>query len=267
MNQSIDLSAVAGIPVWLHPDSLTLEFGEGITSEPVAQRRSQDIAAMLPEPVSDGPDPLYSIYMNVHVPGVSDELLSHGLALGAVVDAHGTIGREFVHSQGHVHSCPPDSDQAYLEIYEIWHGRGVVYMQDKDTADVTEVAVVPMSVGDKLVIPPGWVHVVVSTGDEPLVFGALYATEATLLYDQLRAMQGTAWRFLSDGTYERNPGYGFPPEPHEAHVGAFPNLGIVAETPMMAIAEKSPDIYVYVSDPEGHPDAVEAITTLVSRPS
>lgn len=249
----IDLSETAGLPVVLDPESLTLQFGDGIVTEPLVQRRIDDIRAMLPDPGATGPDPLYSIYMDVRVPGLADRLDARGLAYGAVVDSPGQIGDEFVRSQGHIHSAPPGTATPYLEIYEIWHGAGAIYLQDSASPTLTDAILVDVGVGDKLVIPPGWVHVVVNTGPEPLAFGALYAIGARLIYEPLRALNGAAWAVLADGSFAANPQYRDPPLPTRIRAREYPEIGIDRKTPLLAAFARDPHQYDYVVQPEQFP--------------
>jgi glucose-6-phosphate isomerase len=254
MDGKIDLGATAGLPVTLDPDSLTLNFGPDIATDPLAQRRIDDIRQMLPDPEATGPDPLYSIYMDVRVPGLADDLRVRGLAYGAVVDSPGQIGAEFVRSQGHIHSAPPGSNIPYLEIYEFWHGTGAVYLQDAARPDLTDVMLVDVQPGDKVIIPPGWVHVVVNTGLEPLAFGALYALGAKLLYEPLREMNGTAWAVLADGTFAPNPRYRNPPYPVRTRAREYPDFGIRRAQPLLEVLAGDQSRYDYVVRPEAFPD-------------
>jgi len=254
MDGRIDLGDIAGLPVTLDPETLTLDFGPGITTDPLAQRRIEDIRQMLPDPAASGPDPLYSIYMDVRVPELAAALNARGLAYGAVVDSPGQIGDEYVRSQGHIHSSPPGSDVPYLEIYEFWYGSGAVYLQDAARPEVTDVVLVEVRAGDKLIIPPGWVHVVVNSGPTPLAFGALYAIEAELLYEPLRAMNGTAWAVLADGTFAANPRYIDPPPPARTQAREYPAFGISRAKPLLTTFAGNQEIYDYVVDPEHHPD-------------
>jgi glucose-6-phosphate isomerase, archaeal len=254
MGGTVDLSDIAGLPVVLDPARLTLDFGDGIATEPLAQRRIGDIREMLPDPNVTGPDPLYSIYMDVRVPDLSDQLDARGLAYGAVVDSPGQIGNEFVRSQGHVHSSPAGTTTPYLEIYEFWYGTGAVYLQDAAQPTVTDVMLVDVSPGDKLIIPPGWVHVVVNTGSTPLAFGALYAADAVLMYDALRALNGTAWAMLADGSFAANPRYQSPPRPGRVRAAEYPAFGIVRDRPVLTEFAGNPGRYDYVVRPEAFPE-------------
>lgn len=259
MANGVDLSDIAGIPVRLDPERLTLDFGDGISTAPLAQRRIEDIRQMLPDPDAMGPDPLYSIYMDVRVPGLAERMAARGLAYGAVVDSAGSIGKEYVRSQGHIHSAPAGSDVPYLEIYEFWHGSGAIYLQDVAGVDVGEVYLVQVEPGDKLIIPPGWVHVVVNTGSTPLAFGALYAAGAELIYEPLRKLGGTAWAVLTDGTCEPNPRYRNPPAPVVTKAREYPEFGVSRDRPILAELSETPDRFDYVVQPEAFPDVWSAV--------
>src|SRR5512147_492352 len=112
----IDLTPYAGYGVRLDPEALALEFASGITTAPVQVRRLDEVRALLRDPASEGPEHLYTIYMDVRVPGLADTLRAHGLGYGAVVYNHGTLGREALRSQGHVHSLAPDTGVGYSEL-------------------------------------------------------------------------------------------------------------------------------------------------------
>jgi glucose-6-phosphate isomerase len=246
----IDLTARAGFGVRMDPRSLTLELAPGITSAPVQVRRLDDVRALLRDPESEGPEHLYTIYMDIRVPGVSEALRAHGLGYGAVVYNHGAIGREALRSQGHVHSTAPQSGVAYSELYEFWHGRGLVYMQDRAAADVGDVIVVEAGPGDKVAIPPGWAHATVNVGEGPMAFGAVYALDAKLLYDPLRRWQGTAHYVLADGTLEPNPRYASVPAPRRMPPHRIPECGVDTGRPALAGDVARLD---FVSRPERYP--------------
>lgn len=246
----IDLATRAGFQVRLDPEALTLEFGPGITTAPVVVRRLDEVRPLLREPEATGPDHLYTIYMDIRIPGVCDLLRANGLGYGAVVYNHGALGKEALRSQGHVHSVALDTGLGYSELYEFWHGHGLVYMQDAATPDVTDVIVVEASPGDKVAIPPGWAHATVNLGDGPLAFGAVYALDARLLYDPLRQLQGTAHYVLVDGSLEPNPRYRSPPKARRCAPHRLPEVGVESGRPALAgdVARLA-----FVSRPERYP--------------
>jgi glucose-6-phosphate isomerase len=230
----IDLSGQAGFPVALDEPSLSLRFGAGITTAPVTIRRLDEVRPLLRDPGAAGPEHLYTIYMDVRVPGRAEVLSALGLGYGAVVYNHGALGGEALRSQGHVHSAPAATGVAYSELYEFWLGRGLVYMQDSATADVKDAIVVEAGPGDKVLIPPGWAHATVNLGEGPMAFGAVYALEARLLYEPLRALRGTAHYVLSDGSLEPNPRYTRMPPARRLRPHELPELGIRRGRPALA---------------------------------
>jgi glucose-6-phosphate isomerase len=245
----IELTSFAGFPVCMDPETLTLTFGSGVTTAPAQVRSLDEVRPLLRDPRSEGPEHLYTIYMDVRVPRFAEALREKGLGYGAVVYNHGALGGEALRSQGHVHSTAPDTGVAYSELYEFWHGRGLVYMQDTVAPEVGDSIVVEAGPGDKVAIPPGWAHATVNVGSEPMAFGAVYALDARLLYDPLRRLQGTAHYVLADGTLEENPRYARVPPARRMPPHEIPECGVVAGRPALAGDVARLD---FVSRPERH---------------
>ncbi len=198
--------------------------------------------------------------MDVKAPGVTEALGGRGLGYGAVVYNHGSLGREFLRSQGHVHSVSPETGVGYSELYEFWYGSGLVYMQSSAEAEVDDVIVVEAGPGEKVAIPPGWAHATVNIGDDPMVFGAVYAPGAELLYEPLRRRRGTAHYVLADGTLEANPAYRRVPKARRQSPHAFPGLGIAPGQPALVALAQDEGCLDFVSRPEAFPGLWERLT-------
>ena len=52
------------------------------------------------------------------------------LLFGVVTYSAGKLGQEPVRSQGHIHKISPYSGWSTPEIYEIWSGEAIIYMQE-----------------------------------------------------------------------------------------------------------------------------------------
>jgi hypothetical protein len=124
-----DLRAVAGLDLRLDEEHLALEFGPGVVHPPGEQRMLADVRAMLADPQATGPEHLYTIYMDIYRPEDGPALRAQDLLYGAVVYNYGTIGRERLRSQGHIHAEKVGVGLRYSEVYEFWTGRGLVYLQ------------------------------------------------------------------------------------------------------------------------------------------
>jgi glucose-6-phosphate isomerase, archaeal len=245
-----DLQAVSGLDLRLDEGDLTLRFGDGVEHPDGERRRLDDVRASLADPTAAGPDHLYTVYMDIarrqDLPALHDQ----GLLYGAVVYNHGTIGRELLRSQGHIHSEKPGTGLRHSEVYEFWTGNGFVYLQKECGPDVTRAYLVPVGPGDKVVVPFGWVHLTVNAGPEVLSFGAWCARDNKLEYDELRALGGPAHFFLPDGGIVPNPRYRTVPEPVRVAPSDLPLLDIPYDRPIYTSWRERPSLFDFLPNPE-----------------
>lgn len=243
-----------GLDVRVTENPMGFQFGPGVFGPPAEYRRLDSIRKSLYDPSCDGPDPVYAIAMDVGKREHQLELKKRNLLFGIVTYAAGRLGDEPVRSQGHVHRVSAHSGWSPPEVYEIWHGRGIVYMQEFVADNPGRCFAVTGESGDVIVVPPGWAHATISADPEaPLTFGAWCDREYGFVYDQVRARRGLAWYPLLDGAgrldWRRNPNY----LPEELRVGPPRNyceLGLDAKgTPIYAQFEKDPAAIQWVSAP------------------
>jgi glucose-6-phosphate isomerase len=246
----IDLTSASGLDIRLDPERLALEFGPGIGYPPAEIRRLAQTRLMLKDGVADGPDHLYTIYMDIYRHEDRELLHDQRLLYGAVVYNHGTMGRERLRSQGHVHSEKPGVGLRYSELYEFWTGHGYVFLQKESTPVVTRAYLVRVKAGDRLVVPFGWAHLVVTEGDDVLSFGAWCARDNRLEYGQLRALRGPCWYFLADGALEANPRYTQAPPVCRITAGDLPSLGIPRDQPIYTSWRAHPRLFEFMANPE-----------------
>ena len=242
----IDLSEVSGLDLRLDSEGLFLEFGPDIDHPAPLIRTLEQVRPMLKDQDARGPDHLYTIYMDILQRQDRAALYVQGLLYGSVIYNHGTIGRERLRSQSHVHSLKPGTSLRYSEVYEFWTGRGCVFLQKESAAVVTRASLVRVLAGDRLVIPFGWAHLVV-TDDGVLSFGAWCARANKLEYAQLQALGGPCYYFLSDGTLQANPRYSRVPPVVELHARDLPSLGIPCDQPIYRSWRDHPDLYRFMA--------------------
>ncbi|MES1239511.1 MAG: glucose-6-phosphate isomerase family protein, partial [Chloroflexota bacterium] len=222
---AIGLETVSGLDLAVDPEALELQFGAGVI-HPAGERRTlDDVRATLADPDADGPEQLYTIYMDIADEPDLPRLLQQQLLYGAVVYNHGAIGNERLRSQGHIHSAQPGTGLRYSEVYEFWTGHGHVYLQKECASEVTRALLVPVGPGDKVIVPLGWVHLTVASDSETLAFGAWCARENELEYGGLRELGGPAHFVLADGEIVANPRYARVPEVEIIQPGDLPLLG------------------------------------------
>lgn len=201
-----------GIDVRFDARRFELVYGPDVVGPPTELRTLEAIRASLEDPAASGPGRLYAIAMDVHRREDADLLRSSMLLLGVVAYNAGTIGREPLRSQGHVHAVSPHSLWRPPELFEIWSGHAIVYMQERGADNPGRCFAVHARPGERVIVPPGWPHMVVN-GDpgSPMVFGAICDRGyAGFEYDSVRAHRGLAHIPHIDGgviSWTPNPRY------------------------------------------------------------
>lgn len=245
-----DLTTLSGLDLRLDEERLALDFGPDVLHPSGEIRTLAQARSMLEDKNSTGPDHLYTIYMDILRKEDQTALQRQGLLYGSVVYNHGTLGPERLRSQGHIHSEKPGTGLRYSEVYEFWTGHGLIYLQKECAPTVTRAFLIPVGPGDKVVIPFGWVHLVVTLGDEVMSFGAWCARENKLEYEQLRALGGPAYFVQADGSLRQNPHYQSVANVQYATPADLPNLGIPRDRPIYTSWLERPELYEFMAFPE-----------------
>jgi glucose-6-phosphate isomerase len=239
---------VSGMDIELDLRGLGFAFGPTMHAVPSEQRQLDAVRASLMDPGCDGPDLLYTIYMDFCRRADRERIVGDGLLYGGVIYAAGAMGREFVRSQGHRHTSN-EHGVSYPEVYEFWHGRGLLYMQKEVGPEITDCRVMTCSPGDVAIVPPDWVHLTVNVGDEPLAFGAWCARGQGFDYEGVRRLQGTAWYFLADGSRVPNPRFTRTVEPVRQPMRDYPEFDIVQKRPVYEQYLERPERLRFMSHP------------------
>jgi len=188
------------------------EYGSNVFGPKVENRSLDSIRKSLHDPNCTGPDPVYSIAMDVGKQEHHALLQKLHLLYGAVTYAAGRLGNEPVRSQGHIHKVSPYSRWSTPEVYEIWSGKAIIYMQETAKDQPGRCFAITALPGDVVIVPPSWAHATISADPEqPLTFGAWCDRQYGFEYEAVRAHKGLAWFPLISETGEinwhKNPNY------------------------------------------------------------
>jgi glucose-6-phosphate isomerase len=171
-----------------------------------------------------------------------------------VTYAKGKLGEEPVRSQGHIHKRSSHSGWSPPEVYEIWSGKAIIYMQEYAQDDPGRCFAVYAGPGDVVVVPPEWAHATISADpDSPLTFGAWCDREYGFLYDDVRAHNGLAWYpVLNDKneiSWNANPNYNESELTIKQPEDYKETLGIEKTVPVYKQFEQEPSRFQFLSKP------------------
>ena len=233
---------------------LQFTYDEDVFGPTPEFRRLNDIRRSLRDPQCEGPDPVYSIVMDVGRSEHRAELERRMLLFGVVVYAAGRLGEEPVRSQGHIHAVAPHCGWSTPELFEIWEGRAIIYAQERATDDPGRCFAIIANPGDKVVVPPSWAHCVINADPRNrMIFGAWCDRQYGFVYDEIRAHHGLAWFPILDEekkiSWEPNHAYRQPAELSIRSPRAYPDLGLDLGTPMYEQFTRDPESVQWVSDP------------------
>jgi glucose-6-phosphate isomerase, archaeal len=236
-----------------HVGDLEFSYDEDVFGPRPEFRRLDDIRRSLRNPECQGPDPVYSIVMDVGRREHLAELQRRMLLFGVVIYAAGQLGEEPVRSQGHIHAIAPHCGWSTPELFEIWEGSAIIYAQEKVDGDPGRCFAVKAGPGDKVVVPPAWAHSVINADPGArMMFGAWCDRQYGFVYDAIRAHHGLAWFPVLDRdcniTWEPNPSYQSS-ELLIRNARNYPELGIDAGTPIYQHFANDPDSVQWVSEP------------------
>lgn len=244
-----------GFDIFPKEDGMGFVYGPGVFGPELENRTLDSIRKSLMDPDCDGPETVYAIAMDTGKEEHRQLLEKLHLLYGAVTYAPGKLGREPVRSQGHIHAISSFSSQSTPEVYEIWSGKAIIYMQEYAEDFPGRCFAVSAKAGDVVIVPPYWAHATVSASretDEPMTFGAWCVRDYAFDYKGVRAHNGIAWfpvyddngklSWLPNPAYRKSELVCKAPSDH-------PELGIVPGEPIYRTFEKNPETFLYVVDP------------------
>lgn len=228
-------------------------YGGGTFGPVMEKRRLEDIRKSLREPDADGPEYPYAIAMDVGKTADREDLIERNLLYGAVIYAKGCIGKEPVRSQGHIHAVSASCGYSTPEVYEIWEGEAIVYMQETAEDNPGRCYAVYGRAGDVIVVPPYWAHCTVNANPAfHMVFGAWCVRDYGFDYAGVRRHGGVAFfPTVEEGRilWERNPAYSAG-KLVEKEPERYRELGLKRGIPIYCQYEKQRNLFSFVTRPQ-----------------
>ena len=183
-----------GLDISATNNPLGFAYGDDCFGPVVENRKLNNIRESLLDPNCSGPETVYAIAMDVGKYEHKKILQERMLLYEVVTYASGRLGEELVRSHGHIHRISQHSSWSPPEVYEIWSGSAIIYMQEYANDDPGRCFAVHANVGDVVIVPPQCAHATISADPlTPLTFGVWCDREYSFLYDKVKAHKGLAW--------------------------------------------------------------------------
>lgn len=184
-----DLKKYCGLDIKLDTRKPNLIFGEGLNFSHLAVRTLDEMQEVLLDKTIKTPKELYYMYRDVYI---SDKSLleRNKLRYDVTLIKPDCLGKELMKTQGHYH---PDN---FGELYEVLYGRCFCLLQRpnlKDHQIIKEVILVKAKAGEKILIPPGFGHILINPGPDYLVTSNWVSSNFTSEYDLYKKAQGAAY--------------------------------------------------------------------------
>ena len=141
---------------------------------------------------------MYYMYRNVYKEA--------GMRFDITVMPSKPVGDECSKTHGHYHPKSEDG-LAYPELYQVLHGRAEFILQKKNKNGSVDAALVSAKEREVVLLPPGYGHVSVNSGDDVLVLSNLVYDRFDSLYQDYETNRGAAYYYLKEGEIVQNTSY------------------------------------------------------------
>lgn len=242
-----------GFDIMVDQKKLLFVYGKETFGPKVEQRYLNDIRNSLRDPEADGPEIPYVIAMDVGKKEHLTDLKKRHLLYGAMIYSKGQIGEEPVRSQGHVHSASPSCRASTPEVYEIWQGKAIIYMQEKVEDDPGKCFAIWAKEGEVVIVPPNWAHFTVNADpSKHMAFGAWCIRDYGFDYKGVRAHGGLAYfpivgsdrsiQWICNKQYDSK-------EITEKNAREYSEFGLKKGIPIYKQYEDNNELFTFVTNP------------------
>lgn len=190
----LDLKQTSGLDLNLDTKSCRLIFGKGLTAPKPAIRNIEEMQEVLLNSDIHEPKELYYMYRDVHLIKDAELLKKNKLRYDITVIKSDRLGGELMKTAGHYH------EGIFGELYEVLEGRAFCLLQKpnpKDYCIIENVILVQAHAGQKIIIPPGYGHILVNPGPGCLVTSNWVGSAFSSKYELYKIAKGAAYFLVS----------------------------------------------------------------------
>lgn len=194
---TLELKKNSGLNVKFDRAKPGLIFDKEMNAPEPAVRTLSEMREVILDKDIQSPKELYYMYRNVHLLAEAGLLERNKLRYDLTLIRPDALGSEFMKTSGHYH---PGN---FGELYEVVFGHAYCLLQRHEISDyriIKEVIVVKAQSGEKIVIPPGFGHILINPGPDYLVTSNWVSSEFSSEYDLYKEASGAAYFAVTSGT-------------------------------------------------------------------
>lgn len=250
----------SGLPIAFDPTTNSLQLTEGIVVDKHSDRTEAEMKEYTADPNASAPhEAIYSMYRNVHRESDTETIRNSHLRYDITVMASGVFSgteREYMKTAGHYHALKPGTSIHFPEIYEVISGRAYWLLQrtNQDPGKIEEIYLVEGEPGDKILMVPGFGHMLINAFREPLITSNWINDTFTYDYTPYRNLRGSGYWVVEGPNpdivgFSKNQNYTEVPELKKLRPREIPELGIEKNTPLYNFARNLEKLD-FLSNPE-----------------
>jgi glucose-6-phosphate isomerase len=186
----LNLKRTSGLDLKLDSKTGQFIFGADLTAPSAAIRNIREMQEVLLDTAISQPEELYYMYRDVYLVKDAPLLKKNNLRYDVTVIKPDRLGRELMKTAGHYHPG------TFGELYEILYGRAFCLLQKPDSGDyniIEDVILVQADSGQKIVIPPGYGHILINPGPQYLVTSNWVSSRFSSEYELYKKAKGAAY--------------------------------------------------------------------------
>ena len=256
----IDLKEKSGLGLEFDTDKPKMSFDKDLQSRAPAIRTIDQMKEVLLDKDIQQPQELYYMYRDIYRLSDKPILDKHKLRYDVTAIRPSRLGKEFMKTAGHYH---PES---FGELYEVVYGRCFCLMQRASLQDyriIEELILAEAVCGQKIVIPPGFGHILINPGPDYLVTSNWVSSRFASRYELYKKAQGAAYFIIpsEDGsrvTPSLKIGIEIIKNPLFTEVAdvsftqparQIKRFGLIEGSPMYSLINKDPKVLDFLNQP------------------
>src|SRR3989338_3234016 len=195
-----DLSKASGLEFKLDAKKHSLILGKDLNKVKPVVRRLKEMKEVLVRKDITKPAELYYMYRDLRENKDEFDIRKNKLRYDVTIIRPDRLGNEFMKTAGHYH--PGD----FGELYEVLSGSAWCLLQKRNAGDeriIEDVILVKAETGDKIVIPPGYGHILINITGDYLVTSNWVSAEFSSEYELYEKAGGAAYYIFEDSLGER----------------------------------------------------------------